>query len=67
MTVAELIAHLQTQPQELQVAYHLFSECALMEAKEISVQEMCVARPDGWIHEKRPDKPSQTYLVFPGN
>jgi len=67
MTVAELIAHLQTQPQDLQVAYCLHSEFALMYVDEIQIMELCEPRPDGWIHRARPDKPKQSYLVFPGN
>lgn len=67
MTVAELIAYLQTQPQELQVAYRCYSEQVLLEAKEIEIAEKCQLRPDGWIQDKRPDKPTQTYLLLPGN
>ena len=67
MTVAELIAYLQTQPQHLLVAYQTCSEHCLLEAKDIEIAEGCVARPDGWIQNKRPDKPTQTYLMFPGN
>ncbi len=67
MTVAELIAFLQTQPQELQVAYRCYREQVLLEAKEIEIAEKCPPRPDGWIQDKRPDKPTQTYLLLPGN
>jgi hypothetical protein len=67
MNVAELIAFLQTQPQDLQVAYRCCSEQCLMEADEIRIAEACTPRPDGWIQDKRPDKESQTYLLFPGN
>ena len=67
MTVAELIAYLQTQPQELQVAYRRCSEQVLLEVKEIEIAEKCQPRPDGWIQDKRPDKPTQTYLLLPGN
>ena len=67
MTVAELIAFLQTQPQELQVAYRCCSEQVLLEAKEIEIAEKCPPRPDGWIQDKRPDKSTQTYLLLPGN
>jgi hypothetical protein len=67
MTVAELIAFLQTQPQDIQVAYRLFSEQILLETTDIEVEEKCQPRPDGWIHDKRPDMPTQTYLLFPGN
>lgn len=67
MTVAELIAFLQTQPQELQVAYGLYSEQCLLELEDINIVEACEPRNDGWIQNKRPDKPTQRYLMFPGN
>jgi hypothetical protein len=67
MTVAELIAFLQTQPQDLQVAYRLHSEQCLLEADEVGPYEACEPRPDGWIENPRPDKPKRTYLMFPGN
>jgi hypothetical protein len=67
MTVSELIAYLQTQPQDLQVAYDIYSERSLLEAKEIKIVEACLPRADGWIQNKRPDMPTQTYLLFPGN
>ena len=67
MTVSELIAFLQTQPQDIQVAYECYSEQCLLQPGEITVYEGCEPRPDGWIHSKRPDAPSQTYLLFPGN
>lgn len=67
MTVAELIAFLQTQPQELQVAYRCCSEQVLMNVDDIETYDGCEPRPDGWIHAARPDKPTQTYLMFPGN
>ena len=67
MTVAELIAYLQTQPQDLQVAYVCYSEQRLLAATEIDIVERCEPRPDGWIEDKRPDKPTQRYLLLPGN
>lgn len=67
MTVKELIEYLKTQPQDLPVAYRCMSEQLLLEEKEICVVELCLPRPDGWVHDKRPDKPSQPYLLFPGN
>lgn len=67
MTVAELIAFLQTQPQDLLVAYYIHSEQKLMELEDIHIDVCCVARPDGWIQDQRPDKPSVPYLMFPGN
>lgn len=67
MTVKELIEFLQTQPQDLQVCYGLFSEQCLLQAKKIKVEELGEMRPDGWIPNKRPDQPTQTFLRFPGN
>mgnify|MGYP003443963169 CR=1 FL=1 len=67
MTVAELILFLQTQPQELQVAYRCFSEQVLLQASAIQIVEKCLPRSDGWVADERPDKPTQKYLLFPGN
>lgn len=67
MTVAELIAVLQTKPQDLQVVYHCYSEQCLLEAKEIIIKRLCEPRPDGWVQNARYDKPQQEYLTFPGN
>lgn len=67
ITVAELIQHLQTLPQELPVAYQLHSEQVLMELSDITVEQLQEARPDGWVHDKRPDRPAVQYVVFPGN
>jgi hypothetical protein len=67
MKVAELIAFLQTQPQDLEVIYQCYSEYALVETRDIKVTKACQPRLDGWVHNKRPDKPTQTYLAFPGN
>lgn len=66
MTVKELIEFLQTQPQNYPVAYCKYSEQCLMRVEEISVEELGVARPDGWVPNKR-GNPSQMYLLFPGN
>lgn len=65
MTVAELIAYLQTQPQDLQVAYPMFSEQCLLRIEEIGIARACEPRPDGWIEYARADKPSQKYLMIP--
>lgn len=67
MTVKELIAFLQTQPQDMQVAYRCYSEQILLDCDDISIIEGCDPRGDGWIQDKRPDKPTQKYLLFPGN
>jgi len=67
VTVAELIEHLQTLPQHLPVAYCMHSEYCLLELGDVSVKRLQAARPDGWVHDKRPDKPDVEYVVFPGN
>lgn len=67
VTVAELISYLRKQPQELQVAYRCCSEQVLLQASEIQIAEKCRPRPDGWIQDKRPDMPTQAYLLLPGN
>jgi hypothetical protein len=67
MTVAELIAFLQTQPQELEVAYRCYSEQMLLEAEDIEIEAACLPRPDRWIQNARPDMPRKMYLMFPGN
>jgi hypothetical protein len=67
MTVKELIAMLQSKPPYLLVAYMRYSEYCLLEADDITILPLCAPREDGWVHSKRPDKPSQNYLVLPGN
>lgn len=67
MRVKELIEFLKTQPQELQVAYRCCSEQVLLKPDDIYVTALCEPREDGWIQNRRPDKPTQDYLLFPGN
>lgn len=67
MNVAELIEFLKTQRQDLQVVYRCCSEQCLLEAEDIQVGEECQPRADGWVQNKRPDMPTQTYLILPGN
>jgi hypothetical protein len=67
MTVADLVTYLQTQPQDLLVAYRCCSEQVLLEKSEISIVQLCEPRADGWIQNKRPDMTSRAYLLFPGN
>ena len=67
MTVAELIELLKTYPQDLPVCYQIYSEQCMLEPKDISVQSLCAEREDGWVANKRPDKPTVEYLVLPGN
>lgn len=67
MTVAELIAKLQTYPPNLRVVYSIYSEYSLIEPDQIGTERLCPPRPDGWVHDARPDKPTELFVVFPGN
>lgn len=67
MTVADLIEFLRKQPQDLLVAYALYSEYCLLEEYKINVKELCEPRKDGWIQRERTDKQTLMYLVFPGH
>lgn len=67
MTVKEFIEFLKEQPQDLQVAYQCMSEQVLLNVKDIQIVKLSEARPDGWIQNKRPDIPTQSYLLLPGN
>lgn len=67
MTVKELIAILQTKPQDIQVVYRCYSEYSLLQAGDIGVAALCAPRVDGWVHDARPDKPKQDFLTLPGN
>ena len=67
MLVKELIELLKTFDQDLPIAYQLMSEQCLMEPTDISIAELCNARPDGWIQNRRPDMPTTKYLLFPGH
>lgn len=67
MKIKDLILFLQAQPEDTEIAYQKYSEQCAMKLNDIQVTELCLARPDGWIQNKRPDKPTQMYLLFPGN
>ena len=67
MTVKELIEILNTYDQTLPVAYSSHSVYVLLDDSNIMTKNLCEARPDGWVHHERKDKPSVSYLVFPGN
>jgi hypothetical protein len=69
MTVRELIIVLERLPQSLQVAYQLHSECKLLEAEDIMLENLQPARADGWIHtfSRNKDAETVTYVMFPGN
>lgn len=67
MTVADLIAFLQTQPQDLPVAYQFCSDYSMLEAKDIHIEKLCLPRNDRYVQAARPDLAKVPYLVFPGN
>lgn len=67
MNVRELIAHLQTFDPELPICYEEFSEYTELEAGFIKVRALQPPRGDGYVAHARPDKPTQLWLVFPGN
>lgn len=67
MKVRELIELLEKYPQDIEVCYDLFSDRCLLEARQIELIEACAPRNDGWLQNRRPDKPTVTYLCFPGN
>ena len=63
-TVAAMIEYLKSLPQDMKIVKSEWSEHVLLEAKNFSIDELCVARPDGWVHEARPDKETERYLVI---
>lgn len=67
ITVKELKEILNKYDENLPVAFRMFSEYALLEESELEIKELQPPREDGWVHDKRPDKPYIQYLVFPGN
>lgn len=67
VTVGEFIAYLQKLPQDALVCHQMYSEQCLLELDRISVEALCEPRPDGWVPNYRPDKPTIQYLVLPGN
>lgn len=67
MIVSDLIKLLKKFPQDLPIVYERHSEHCMLEQEEIRVEELCYAREDGWVANKRPDKPTTKYLVLPGN
>lgn len=67
MKVRELITHLQTFDPELPICYQEFSEYTELEAEYIRVKDLQPPRGDGYVGSQRPDKPTQLWLVFPGN
>lgn len=64
MKVRELIAELSYFDPELEVVYSLYSEYTILDGGELKVLTACQPRHDGWVHARRPDQPTQTYLLL---
>ncbi len=67
MNVKQLIAVLETYDPTFEVVYRCCSEYVLLDEGDIKLTSLCLPRPDGWVANKRPDKPNKIYLAFPGN
>ena len=67
MKVSDLIEYLQTQPQHLDVVYCCHSEHCVLQGDAIKIENLCEPRPDGWVQDRRGDKPTRPFLVLPGN
>jgi len=76
VTIVELIAFLQKQPQDLPVCFAKYSEYQLLELEEndkdnnyITIKTLQLPRADGWVHDSWNERElrTQAYLVFPGN
>lgn len=64
ITVAQLVAHLLTLPQDLPVAHSLYSDYVETELSDINIFSACVGRHDGIVQSARPDKPAIDYLIL---
>lgn len=67
MTVAELVAYLQTLPQDMWVAQASMGTCVLVEKCDLHVGRLPEPDEIGDIPGWRPDMPTRQYLVLPGN
>lgn len=67
MTVLELQELLKKFPPGMEIVFSRYSEQVVLEQSDITVEELCYPRDDGWVQDKRPDMPSKLYLCFPGN
>lgn len=67
MTVADLIAHLQTFDPKLPCVYMQYSDWTELEREHITVERLQPERGDGYVGSLRPDKRGKRYLTFPGN
>jgi hypothetical protein len=71
ITVAQLIAHLQTLPQDMQVIYTCCSDYSALEIEDISIvkavdKDFYVMRPHRTMSKENVSKLDQ-YVLFPGN
>ena len=64
MTVAELIEHLKQFDPNLRVVTPIYSEQEILTVEHVRVISLCEARPDGWVENERPDKPTVDYLAI---
>lgn len=64
MKIAELIKVLEKYPQDLEVAHPQWSEHRITTEADIQVGIGCPPRPDGWVHDLRPDMAGQSYLII---
>lgn len=62
MKVYELIEALKDMPQDLEIVIPKYSENCTFDKEDLELVELCEARPDGWVHDKRPDKTVYEYL-----
>lgn len=67
MTIQRLIEILEQYPKDMEVIQILYSDYKILEEKDIDTFEACEDRGDGWVQNKRPDKPFKAYLRFNGN
>jgi hypothetical protein len=74
MTVAELIAKLQTMPQDAPVVIDMCSECLLLDEEEPRLEEMIVRHGTwmklnkSWWDYAKDGEPNQIAVChFPGN
>jgi len=67
LTVGTLKKILDQHPDDMYIVYGCRSEQVLMMSDQVNTADLGQARNDNWVHNYRPDKPTQEYLVFPGN
>lgn len=67
MKVKDLISFLEKQDPEMLVVYTKYSDQLLLEVDSFNIEELCVARSDGWVQNWRKDIPTVEYLVIDGN